>query len=97
MCFRNEPVGLSQATTAPHTFKKTNSQRLSFAFAFVSNREKILNPGVSLFFTCKVVIWENVGFSHFFGKGPDCVADPFGTVPRRCFLFFLAGEEEKDV
>ena len=21
----------------------------------------------------------------FFGKGPDCVADPFGTFPRRCF------------
>ena len=24
------------------------------------------------------------GFPTFFGKGPDCVADPFGTVPRRC-------------
>ena len=23
-------------------------------------------------------------FLTFFGKGPDCVADPFGTVPRRC-------------
>ena len=23
-------------------------------------------------------------FPTFFGKGPDCVADPFGTVPRRC-------------
>ena len=23
-------------------------------------------------------------FPAFFGKGPDCVADPFGTVPRRC-------------
>ena len=22
-------------------------------------------------------------FPTFFGKGPDCVADPFGTVPRR--------------
>ena len=24
------------------------------------------------------------GGSHFFGKGLDCVADPFGTVPLRC-------------
>ena len=24
------------------------------------------------------------GFPLFFGKGPDCVADTFGTVPRRC-------------
>ena len=24
------------------------------------------------------------GFPTSFGKGPDCVADPFGTVPRRC-------------
>ena len=23
-------------------------------------------------------------FPIFFGEGPDCVADPFGTVPRRC-------------
>ena len=23
-------------------------------------------------------------FPTFFGKGPDCVAEPFGTVPRRC-------------
>ena len=23
-------------------------------------------------------------FPTFFGNGPDCVADPFGTVPRRC-------------
>ena len=23
-------------------------------------------------------------FPTFFGKRPDCVADPFGTVPRRC-------------
>ena len=23
-------------------------------------------------------------FPTFFGKGPDCVADPFGTVPRGC-------------
>ena len=23
-------------------------------------------------------------FPILFGKGPDCVADPFGTVPRRC-------------
>ena len=23
-------------------------------------------------------------FPTFFGKGPECVADPFGTVPRRC-------------
>ena len=35
--------------------------------------------------------WEKVnrkvskpGVSHFFNEGPDCVADPFGTVPRRC-------------
>ena len=26
------------------------------------------------------------GLSLCFGKGPDCVADPFGTVPRRCCL-----------
>ena len=25
------------------------------------------------------------GFPTLFGKGPDCVADPFGNVPRRCF------------
>ena len=23
-------------------------------------------------------------FPTFFGNGPDCVADPFGTVPPRC-------------
>ena len=23
-------------------------------------------------------------FPTFFGKDPDCVADPFGTVPRLC-------------
>ena len=29
--------------------------------------------------------WEklNRGFPTFFRKCPDCVADPFGTVPRR--------------
>ena len=26
------------------------------------------------------------GFPTFFGKGPDCVADPFGTVPCRCSI-----------
>ena len=38
------------------------------------------------------VFWEMVnrggskpgGFPLFFGKGPDCVVDRFGTVPRRC-------------
>ena len=38
--------------------------------------------------------WEKVnrgiskpgGFLLFSGKDPDCVADPFGTVPRRCFI-----------
>ena len=28
--------------------------------------------------------FQTRGFPTFFGKGPDCVADPFGTVPRRC-------------
>ena len=28
--------------------------------------------------------FPNPGVSHFCGKGPDGVADPFGTVPRRC-------------
>ena len=28
--------------------------------------------------------FQTGGFPTFFGKGPDCVADPFGTVPRRC-------------
>ena len=27
---------------------------------------------------------ETRWFPTFFGKGPDCVADPFGTVPCRC-------------
>ena len=27
--------------------------------------------------------FQTRGFPTFFGKGPDCVADPFGTVPRR--------------
>ena len=27
--------------------------------------------------------FQNGGFPTFLGKGPDCVADPFGTVPRR--------------
>ena len=27
---------------------------------------------------------ETGGFPTFLGKGPDCVADPFGTVPCRC-------------
>ena len=39
----------------------------------------------------------NRGVSHFFGKGPDCVADPFRdcvadpfrTVPRRCCFSYL--------
>ena len=38
------------------------------------------------------VYWEKLnrgvsklgGFPLFFGTGPDRVADPFGTVPRRC-------------
>ena len=29
------------------------------------------------------VFCENLGFSAKICKGPDCVADPFGTVPRR--------------
>ena len=28
--------------------------------------------------------FQTGGFPTVFGKGPDCVADPFGTVPRRC-------------
>ena len=40
---------------------------------FTHYREK-LNRGVS----------KPEGSPTFFGKGPDCVADPFGTVPRRC-------------
>ena len=28
--------------------------------------------------------FQTGGFPTCFGKGPDCVADPFGTVPRRC-------------
>ena len=28
--------------------------------------------------------FQTGGFPTFFGKGPDCVADPFRTVPRRC-------------
>ena len=28
--------------------------------------------------------FQTGGFPTFFGKGPDWVADPFGTVPRRC-------------
>ena len=40
----------------------------------------------------EVLCWEKLnrgvskpgGFPTFFGKGPDCVADPFGTVPRGC-------------
>ena len=27
---------------------------------------------------------QTSGFPTLFGKGPDCVADPFGTVPCRC-------------
>ena len=38
-----------------------------------------LNRGVS-----KPGGFQTGGFPTFFGKGPDCVADPFGTVPRRC-------------
>ena len=33
--------------------------------------------------------FQTGAFPTFFGKGPDVVADPFGTVPRRCF--FLGG------
>ena len=28
-----------------------------------------------------MIVAVNWGVSHFFGKGPDCVADPFGIVP----------------
>ena len=28
--------------------------------------------------------FQTGGFPTLFGKGPDCVADPLGTVPRRC-------------
>ena len=38
-----------------------------------------LNRGVS-----KPGGFQTGGFPTFFGKGSDCVADPFGTVPRRC-------------
>ena len=29
--------------------------------------------------------FQTEGFPTFLGKGADCVADPFGNVPRRCF------------
>ena len=43
-------------------------------------------------FFVRKMFWEKVnrgvsqtgGCPAFFGEGPDCVADPFGTVPRRC-------------
>ena len=38
--------------------------------------------------------FPNRGVFHFFGKGPDCVADPFGTAPRRCCK--EAEKEERD-
>ena len=28
--------------------------------------------------------FQTAAFPTFFGKGPDCVAEPFGTLPRRC-------------
>ena len=28
--------------------------------------------------------FQTGGFLALLGKGPDCVADPFGTVPHRC-------------
>ena len=31
--------------------------------------------------------FQTGGFPLFFGKGPDCVADFFGTVPRRCSYY----------
>ena len=37
--------------------------------------------------------FQTGGFPTFLGKGPDCVADPFGTVPRRCC--YLAEKEER--
>ena len=35
--------------------------------------------------------FQSGGFPTFLGKGPDCVADPFGNVPCR-----WAKKEEKD-
>ena len=41
-------------------------------------------------------------FPAFFGKCPDCVADPFGTVPRRCCYhgvgsFYLSNSEKLQI
>ena len=43
-----------------------------------------LNFRSSLLGEAKPGGFETGGFPTFFGKGPDGVADPFGTVPRRC-------------
>ena len=41
--------------------------------------------------------FQTGGFSAFFGKGPDCVADPFRTVPRRCSLQIMGREQGKEL
>ena len=52
---------------------------------------------------CSARSWEKLnrevskpgGFSTFLGKGPDCVADPFGTVPRRCSSLAEKGKRDE--
>ena len=47
ICFRNGHVGHAQATTAGHTHEITiNSQRLSFAFAFVIQQRENPKPWI---------------------------------------------------
>ena len=43
------------------------------------------NRCATLFGESKPRGFQTGGFPTFFGKGGDCVADPFGTVPRRWF------------
>ena len=48
------------------------------------NNVQILNM-TQLLREAKPGAFQTRVFPTFFGKGPDCVADPFGTVPRRCW------------
>ena len=72
---RNKPNGTCQSELIPHAVGNYYLKH-SWEYFMRTNMHNLrgAKPGG---FQTRV-------FPTFFGKGPDCVADLFGTVPRRC-------------
>ena len=62
---------------AGHSLDSSSYLVLQACISFCSVSDKSLREA-------KLGGFQTWVFPTFFGKGPDCVADPFGTVPRRC-------------